>query len=157
MDSKGFSLIELLIAVAILAVAASIAVPAYQGYLETSRRAGAKAGLNDLALWLERFYTINGRYDQTRGGTTVAAQVVSENPGLLCSPKPKSGGACNAKTEPFYYHFTISATATGYTIKAAPVSGTSQAADPCGTLVLTSTGRKSLEGAAKGAKVSQCW
>ena len=59
----GFSLLELLVAMAILAVLASIALPTYAEYVARSRRFEARAGLLEAAHWMERWRTERGRYD----------------------------------------------------------------------------------------------
>jgi type IV pilus assembly protein PilE len=69
---KGFTLIELVIVVAIVAILATIAYPSYQDSVRKSRRADAKGVLMEAAQWMERFYTENNRYDQTRAGVAVA-------------------------------------------------------------------------------------
>lgn len=58
----GFTLIELMIAVAVIAILASIAVPSYRGYVERATRTDAHAGLMEAAGQLERCYTVNNSY-----------------------------------------------------------------------------------------------
>lgn len=59
---KGFSLIELMIVVAIIGVLASIAYPSYQQHVLKSRRATAHGCLQELAQWMERYYTTHMTY-----------------------------------------------------------------------------------------------
>ncbi|KAA0013309.1 type IV pilin protein [Billgrantia pellis] len=61
-NTAGFTLLELIIAVAIIGILASIAVPSYQRYVEGSRRTDAHAGLMQAAQQLERCYTVNNTY-----------------------------------------------------------------------------------------------
>ena len=68
----GFTLIELMITLAVVAILAAIAYPSYQDSVRKSRRADAKSVVLNAAQWMERFYTANNRYDQDRGGTAVA-------------------------------------------------------------------------------------
>ena len=56
---RGFTLIELMIVVAIIAVLASVAYPSYKEYVARSRRAEARAVLVAAQQWMERFYTEN--------------------------------------------------------------------------------------------------
>ncbi len=54
MDKKGFSLIELVVAMAVFGILASIAVPSYQGYVDKSRRSDGKTALMELQLNMEK-------------------------------------------------------------------------------------------------------
>ena len=56
--AKGFTLIELMIVVAVVAILATIAMPSYQEHVRKSRRAQAKADLVELAQQLERHHTV---------------------------------------------------------------------------------------------------
>lgn len=66
--SAGFTLIEVLIAVAIIGILAAIAYPRYTAYVERSLRADAHAGLNIAAGELERCYTRTYSYNKANGG-----------------------------------------------------------------------------------------
>lgn len=62
MTNKGFTLIELMITIAILAIIMGIAIPAYNNQVERTRRADAIAGLMQAAQQLERCFTRNNSY-----------------------------------------------------------------------------------------------
>ncbi|HFC53193.1 MAG TPA: prepilin-type N-terminal cleavage/methylation domain-containing protein [Gammaproteobacteria bacterium] len=79
--NKGFTLIELMIVVAILAIITTIAVPAYTGYIKTAQRTEGWNNLNSLQIALEEYYIENGKYTTDTGAT-----------GLNWTPKPDSGG-----------------------------------------------------------------
>lgn len=132
----GFTLIELMIAVAIVGIIAAIAMPAYQNYVMQSNRAVAKAILHENAQFMEQFYTENNRYDQDVGGNAVAIPVTQS---------PRSGTV--------QYNVTLQAVANAtFTLQAVPDAGGSMAGDVCGTLTLTNTG---LQGAA--GTIAECW
>jgi prepilin-type N-terminal cleavage/methylation domain-containing protein len=59
---RGFTLVELLIAMAVMTILAAIAVPAYIGYVEESRITSARANVEPLRLALEDFFLENGTY-----------------------------------------------------------------------------------------------
>lgn len=123
--SRGFTLIELMIVVAVIAILAAIAYPSYQESISKSRRSDAQAALQGLAQAMERFYTSNGTYDgAATGGATTGA------PAVFATKSPIDGSQT-------FYNLTISAAAANsYTLLASPVGG--QADD--GLLGLQSTG-----------------
>lgn len=127
LNTKGFTLIELMIAVAIVGILAGIAYPSYQESVRESRRADAKGVLLGFANAMERHYTENNTYlgAATGGGDTGA-------PAIFSTTSPVGGGAA-------FYSLTISAaTARAYTLLATPVN--SQVGD--GFMVISETGAR---------------
>ncbi len=59
---RGFTLVELLIVVAIIAILMGIGLPSYQDYMRKAARSGAKGAMLDLAQNEERYFTANGIY-----------------------------------------------------------------------------------------------
>jgi type IV pilus assembly protein PilE len=102
MKMKGFSLVELMIALAIIAVISSIAYPSYQGYIQDTYHGQAQADVKSCGLALERFYA--------NGFTYVGG-------GARCTLwSPASGTEDGSR-----YTLTVpTATATDYTIVATP-------------------------------------
>ena len=144
--SRGFTLIELMITVAVVGILAAIAYPSYQEQVRKSRRADAKSVLLQAAQWMERYYTENNRYDQNSAGTVVSTSFSTT--GLTKSPVD---GAAK------YYDISLAAVARNtFTLNAAPTSGTDQTKDKCQTLTLTSTGVKDVTGGATLTK-EDCW
>ena len=134
---SGFSLIELMIVVAIIGIIAAIAYPSYQGQIRDTRRATTQADLMELAQWMERQYSSNFSYLDGAGNA----------PTLPFTQSPRSGAS-------FYtISFDGTVTANSYTLQAAP-SG-DQTNDECGTLRLTNTGARTAE--KSGSTVSGCW
>ncbi|MGJ7462702.1 type IV pilin protein [Halomonas sp. MA07-2] len=74
--SAGFTLIELMIAVAVIGILASIAIPSYQGYLERARVTDGQSLLMDLAGRLERCYTVNSNYSTCIDTPTVTTELL---------------------------------------------------------------------------------
>lgn len=114
-QSKGFTLIELMIVVAIVAIIAAIAIPAYNDQVRKSRRSEAVAVLGEMRLKQESYRANNPTY-----GTL--AQI----------------GAPTSS----YYDFTVPvANASAYQVQAAAIAGKSQAADTgCTTMTLDQKG-----------------
>ena len=65
---QGFTLIELMITVAIIAILAAIAVPNYTDYITRSKFTEAHGMLGDLRVKMEQYYMDNRRYGTTVGG-----------------------------------------------------------------------------------------
>lgn len=136
--SQGFTLIELMIVVAVLGVLLSIAYASYESSVQKTRRADAKASLVELANFMERNYSNAMRFDQDAGGNSVT---------LPFTESPRDG-------DDVYYNLSLDSVARdSFTLHAAPQA--SQADDPCGTLTLDHTGDKGVQGASKPA--SDCW
>jgi type IV pilus assembly protein PilE len=129
--ARGFTLMELMIAVVIIGILAAIAYPAYQNYTMKSRRSEAKRALLDVASLEEKFYSDNLRY-----ATSLQAL----------------GYSSPAYTDERNYQLSLTAASTYYSISAAPVAGGLQAKDPCKTFTLTQTGKKSTTSGR-----SDCW
>ena len=107
---RGFSLIELMIAIAIIAIIAAVAIPAYQGYLRESRLGAMRLNLDSLRIAVEAT-----RLDSTTG--TYGSGTYSTLADLLTQygwkPEGDGGG----------YAYTVSAASTAYWIRATDASG----------------------------------
>ncbi|MDE2613061.1 MAG: type IV pilin protein [Burkholderiales bacterium] len=131
--ARGFTLIELMVAVAVVGILAAVAYPSYLGQIAKSRRSDAKQALVELAQRFERFYTERGTYVGPALGVA----------GIYPSKSP--GG---------YYNLAISSqSADAFTITASPTGG--QAGDACGSFGYDSAGNKTVAGGSLGA--AQCW
>ena len=62
MLQRGFTLVELMISTAVIAILAAVAIPSYQGYVESSRIKTAKANALSIKPFLEEFYLETGSY-----------------------------------------------------------------------------------------------
>lgn len=111
--THGFTLIELMITVAIVAILAAIAYPSYLDQVRSSRRSDAQGVLTSFALAMERFYTSNNSYLGAAGTQAVPAD--SGAPWIFASEAPLDGATK-------YYNLTIKAGATQstYTLVATP-------------------------------------
>lgn len=142
--SKGFTLIELMIVIVIVAILVGVALPSYQASVSKTRRAEAKEFALKVAHAQERHYTQYLRYADTITGTAAA-----DNLGWATADLDSASGYYSLDTAGSTF------TATGYTIQIKPVAGKSQADDICGSFKVTHTGVKSYTGTS-GSK-EQCW
>jgi len=104
-NGRGFTMIELMIVVAVIGILAAVAYPSYLNQAQKTRRADGMSSLLQAVQVAERFFTQNNTY---------AAAVTDR----------ASGEG--------HYNLTFAGDATTFTITATPVGD--QAADPCGTL-----------------------
>jgi type IV pilus assembly protein PilE len=137
-SDAGFSLLELLVAMAVLAVLASIALPTYADYIARGRRFEARAGLLEAAHWMERWRTERGRYDDPAN----AGLPPTEFPWRQI---PREGVAS--------YIVSVVATAATYRITATATE--TMARDVCKTLSIDEAGVRSFTGSAGTEEV--CW
>lgn len=131
---RGFTLVEVLVVLALLSLLSAAVIPSFQGQLAKGRRLDGQQALRALAQRLERQYTERGTYL----GATLGA-----------------GGLYPAESGAGHYALAITDLADhAYRIAARPQGA--QAADPCATLVYNQWGESSVSGAA-GLAVGQCW
>ena len=129
--ARGITIIELMIALAILAILATVAFPLYDRYVTRGYRSQAMADIQDCAMSMERFFTVNFTYigaADDGGGNPVA-----NGPPLATTCASVSPQAGNAR-----YNITIASTAQTFTTTASAVGA--QAAD--GNLALDATGAR---------------
>lgn len=141
---NGFTLIELMIVVAIIAIVSAVAYPSYLRSVQNARRTDCTGAMTALANAMERHYSINGSYlGGAAGGNDTGA------PGMFGASCPLDGGDA-------YYNLTIAAaTASTYSLRATPTGV--QAGDRCGSLTLTNTGVKGVVDAEAGNDWEACW
>jgi len=152
---RGFTLVELIIAMAVLALLAAIAIPSYSAYVVRGKRAQAKTSLLQAAQSMERVYSQSGCYTFTDANSCANGAAVP--PGLAVTAPPGTTATDYAVT------FQAQAGQT-YSMVATPTTF----ADPaCGALTLDNTGAKGALGVsnlntttATGAtltSIQQCW
>jgi type IV pilus assembly protein PilE len=152
--ASGFTLIELMVTVAIVGILASVALPSYLQYVARGKRADAKALLLANAQFMERNFTECNRYDQN-GDPCTAITATS----LPYTKSPADGTA--AYTIDFGATSTL--TATSFTLSARRKAGGSMASDACGDLTYNELGQKGSgdydgDGTAGDADdIAACW
>jgi len=123
----GFTLIELMIVLAIIAILVAITFPSYQDSVRKARRTDAQADLIMLSTFMEQYYTENSTYI----GATLPVSSISD-----------------------YYTYSLPVqTATSYTVQSTPTGN--QTNDLCGTMTISSTNVKTATYG--GSLVNDCW
>jgi type IV pilus assembly protein PilE len=132
---KGFTLIELMIVVAILGILAAVALPAYQNYVIRSKRADAMGALMAATNAMERHRANNFSYAGAAPGTTFNASVPSDGTGDA------------------YYTISLgNLSATTYTLTATAIGSQAAAIGSAETLTINQSGGKTWSGGS-----GNCW
>jgi len=125
--NKGFSLIELLVAVVIVGILAAIAVPSYQSHIIKASRTAAQTELLELASLQEKIYLNSNAYT-----TNMTTAYTGNSTGGL--------GKTTGLTNDGKYTLTVVSPGQTYTITATPVAGTTQAGD--GNITISENGQR---------------
>jgi type IV pilus assembly protein PilE len=149
--AAGFTLVELIVAMVILATLAAIAIPSYKNYVLKSHRAEAKSALLDLASLEERYFSANNNYTATPTdlgypgasapfyiGSGSYYQVVQIG---LVNATPPSGTSTGS---PATFYITANAV------------GNQQSDTACASFTVNSAGQQSATGTDPNASVD-CW
>jgi type IV pilus assembly protein PilE len=144
---NGFTLIELMITVAIVTILASVALPGFMSSIRKSRRTEARTALLDLAARAERFYsTTNSYLDAANSLTPFDLGLASA--ATATWPLPLGSG---------YYSFNATVTtATTFTFVATPAS-TQQKDTDCASFTVTNTGLQSSLNSSNANSTATCW
>jgi len=149
-------LIELMIALASVAILSSVAYPSYRQYVQRTERAQARVVLLEARQFMERFYAANGTY----AGAVLPRELTTAPAGLIQQGASAADPDAPVDRSRYATRYAIriaagSATANGYRLSAKPVMD-----DECGDLGLDQAGRQTAAGASvPGASVTvqACW
>lgn len=139
--AAGFTLIELVIALAIVAITTSIAVSSYRRYLQRGHRAEAVHALLVAAAEQEKFHLANGRY-----GDRLDAFAGEDPPGLPVASRTAGGR---------YVLSVPVATAAGYRVVATATDNSGDAG--CSNLSIDESGRRTAADARGSDSTARCW
>lgn len=128
-SNRGFTLIEIMIVVAIIGIVITIGYPSLTEYVKKGRRAEVVSMLSEQAQTLERFYTKNNVYT----------------------------GITGLSTGSDFYTITPTITDQTYLLTATRKAGSAMSTDKCGDFTLTNTGVRSMNNATTGLTTKDCW
>lgn len=140
---RGFTLIELMIVLAVVGILSAVAYPSYTEYVRRGHRADARTGLLQAQMWMERAATATGVYPTNADTTKILPAALSW-----------TGDANKRYTIGFKANTSTTST---YTLIAKRKDPGLQAADKCGDFTLTHTGARGADNLASGATAAECW
>lgn len=149
---RGFTLVELIVAMVIIATLAAIAIPSYSSYVLKSHRAEAKSALLDLASLEERYYSVNNAYTTN-----------PQNLGYASASAPFNIGT-NSYYQVTQMQYTPAVAPTGttsgtpawFSITANAINNqTSDTA--CATFTVNSIGQQTAQNSALTDNSAACW
>jgi type IV pilus assembly protein PilE len=127
--SRGFTLIEIMIVIAIIGIVITIGYPSLTEYVKKGRRTEVAGLLSEQAQILERFYSKSNVYT----------------------------GATGLSAGNDFYTITPALTDQAFKLTAVRKAGSAMATDKCGDFTITNTGVRSMENAAAGVTTKDCW
>jgi type IV pilus assembly protein PilE len=143
--ANGFTLIELMITVVVVAILAAVALPAFNNQIRKSRRTEARNALLDLAGRAERLYSANNSY---LNSTTLQLNPTDLGYQAAAFPITSVGGG--------YYTISRAATATTYAFTATAI-GVQAADTQCATYTVDNTGKQSAFDSGNVDQTQTCW
>lgn len=142
--NKGFTLIELMIVVVVIAILTTIAYPSYLEYITRARRSDGQAALLDLASRMEKYYSEQNTYQTATIATGGATDI----------------RATNTSPDGWYTLSIPAQTATTYTLQATPLNSQGTSDLRCQSLTINSLGAKGIgdgPGGTPTGPVNRCW